>query len=162
MEGEGKVIGQAAPSFVLLDSNGQSFDLSVEGAKRPLLLAFYPGGHMPLVCSAQFCDYRDALDQFSKYNVEIIGISSDPAEKQKEFAQKNNYPFRFLVDTKNVVAKQYGSTSILSMGRAARSIFIIHKGKIILYRYIEPINLTRRGSAELIGILEDLKTNNLI
>lgn len=162
MEGKGKVVGKQAPQFVLKDHLGQSFDLSVESAKNPLLLAFYPGGKLPIVCTGQFCDYRDAIASFDQFGVQIVGLSSDSAEKQKQFAEKNNYPFRFLVDQGNAVAKLYGSMSALMLGAATRSIFIVSKGRILLYSYVEPTTLTKRGSKELIGILDDLRRNELL
>lgn len=154
-EGRGQVVKQKALPFSLYDQHGQPFNLVAESKKSHLLLAFYPGGKVKPVCTSQFCDYRDNFDKFDKYNIRIVGISSDSREALKDFADSQNYPFTFLSDPGSVVADSYGCRSFYNLGFVSRAIVIIHQSGMVLYRYVEPTAFTRRGSDELVAILDD-------
>ena len=56
----------------------------------------------------QACGFRDEYEDFSKYNIEIVGISYDTKEKQKEFSKRYNLTFPLLSDVDAKVSKQYG------------------------------------------------------
>lgn len=157
MSKRGKVLAQKIDDFCLYSADGQSFDLGQLLASGPCLLAFFPGGPVKPVCWSQFCDYRDNYDQFKKFNIKIIGISTDSLEKQREFAQKNEYPFLFLTDPNNIVAKKLKATSFFMLGGVSRAVYVINPQKILLYQYVEPTWLTRRKSPELLGVLKDLQ-----
>lgn len=161
-EGRGQIINRSAPNFTLPQHTGGLFELQGEVTKGPVILAFYPGGALAPVCTAQFCDYRDNSARFSPFGVRIIGISSDPSAKQSEFAQKQQYPFTFLSDPGNRIAQLYECKSFFMFGAISRAIFIVNQKGMILYRYIEPTTLTRKGSSELVGILTDLREYGLI
>jgi peroxiredoxin Q/BCP len=161
MQGSGLVIGKKAPDFSLFDHEGNEVTLSQKTKDAPILLAFYPGDFTP-VCTKQLCNYKDNMNEFEKYGLEILGISSNTTEKHKEFDAKYSFPFKLLSDPGGKVAKMYGCSSKLMFGNLSRAVFIINKGGIILYRYVEPTVLTRRKADELIGILEDLRTNGIL
>ncbi|KAI6115810.1 thioredoxin-like protein [Pisolithus croceorrhizus] len=89
------LIDKEAPSFTLLDANGESFKFPPEeGGKRvnkPIAVFFYPQSGT-FGCTREACQFRDALAEneiFKRSNVQVIGISADPVEKQKSFVQKN-------------------------------------------------------------------------
>ena len=44
----------------------------------------------------------------------------------------------------------------------SRAILIVNKKRTLLYQYIEPTFFTRRGSPEILRVLEDLKELKLI
>lgn len=151
-----------APNFTLHDQRGNPFELKQKIAAAPHLLVFYPGGAIRPVCTRQFCDYRDNFEGFRPFGLHIVGICDDPISSLARFADENRYPFTFLSDPKNQVAKSYNCSSFFMMGHVSRAIFIINKGRLILYQYVEPTIFTRRGSQELIGILTDLQSHGLI
>jgi thioredoxin-dependent peroxiredoxin len=161
MQGMGTVIGKKAPEFELLDHEGHKTVLSETLQKSPVLLAFYPGDFTP-VCTKQLCNYKDSIREFQEFGLEILGISSNTIERHKEFEAKYEFPFKLLSDPNGKIAKAYGCTSRLMFGNLSRAVFIINKMGIILYRYVEPTILTRRKAEELIGILQDLRTNGIL
>ena len=44
----------------------------------------------------------------------------------------------------------------------ARAVFILNDKGLTLYRYVEPTPLTRRDSAELVQVVEELKAQKLV
>jgi peroxiredoxin len=50
-------------------------------------------------CTPQSCAFRDALDEFSKLGASVIGISTQSAAEQREFAEREHIPFPLLSDS---------------------------------------------------------------
>jgi thioredoxin-dependent peroxiredoxin len=161
MEGQGLVIAKKAPDFTLPDHHGGSVHLYESLQVSPVLLVFYPGD-FTMVCTSQLCNYRDNMEEFEKFGIQIFGISTNSTEEHKRFAEEYKFPFLLLTDEGQKVAKQYGCTSLLMLGRVSRAVFIVNSKGVVLYRYVEPTAITRRKADELIGILSDLRENKLI
>jgi peroxiredoxin Q/BCP len=161
-EKRGNIVGQKAMNFKLFNTDEKEIALSELLERGPVILCFYPGGPIKPMCTSQFCDYRDNFDQFKEFDAQIIGISSDSIERQKKFAKQNNYPFTFLMDPKNKVAKLLQVKSFFLAKDIARAIVIINQKGIILYRYSEPTFFTRKGSKELIQVLRELRKSQLL
>lgn len=145
-------INDKAPDFTLQSDSGDSFHL-YDHAGEKILLVFYPGDNTP-VCTAQLCEYRDGIEEFSDLGVTVVGISSDDLESHREFRSKHDLPFVLLSDTDLSVAKLYDSKGVLGM---KRSVFLVDEQSIIRYAHIETVALFRRKSKELleaIGALE--------
>ncbi len=122
---------------------------------------FYPKDFSP-VCKSQLCDYRDNIDEFNSFGIQIFGISPNDTESHKKFAAENKFPFLLLSDFENRVSKQYGCSSLFMLGKVSRAVFLINTKGMILYRYIEPTVLTRRKSSVLFQVIEQLRDNNLL
>ena len=80
--------GTKAPPFTLPDASGQMVSLGDFIGKKVLII-FYPGDDTP-VCTAQLCDYRNNVSEFSKRGIAVLGISADSPESHQRFAEKNN------------------------------------------------------------------------
>ena len=65
-------VGDLAPDFTLEGTDG-SFRLSEHRGQRVVLL-FYPGDET-VVCTKQFCSYRDRADDMSALDAAVVGIS---------------------------------------------------------------------------------------
>jgi peroxiredoxin Q/BCP len=161
MEGSGTVVGKLAPDFTLPDHRGGTVTLSKVVEKGPVLLAFYPKD-FTMVCTKQLCNYTDNFEKFGEMGVQIFGVSHNAVANHSLFAQKYKFPFPLLADLNHVVTKAFGSTSMLMMGRPTRSVFIISRQRIILYKYVEPTVMTHRSADELLKILQDLRRSNLV
>lgn len=161
MEGTGTVMGKRAPDFSLADAEGASHTLSDYCKKGPVLVAFYPGD-FTLVCTKQLCSYRDNLEKFNKYGVQVLGISHNSPAQHEKFGAKYHFPFPLLTDPSNEVAKSFGCTSAWMLNRVSRAVFIVNSKQIILYRYVEPTVLTHRSADEIVDILGDLRGAKLI
>src|SRR5271170_7227000 len=125
LTGAGKVIGKKAPDFKLKDHKGGEVVLSKVMSQAPTLLAFYPGDFTP-VCTKQLCNYRDKMDQFQEFGIQIFGISKNPPESLLEFVKKYDFKFPLLSDPERTVAKLFGCTSMLMLGMASRALFIMN------------------------------------
>jgi thioredoxin-dependent peroxiredoxin len=102
-----------APNFRLTDPSGHTVSLSdFRGGK--LLVYFYPKADTP-GCTQQACSVRDAWNTLLARGVSVVGISPDPPEKQKRFAEKYGLSFPLLSDPDHRVAEAYGAWGERSM-----------------------------------------------
>ena len=81
-------IGDAAPVLSATTDAGTTLNLAdVYKKNNYTLVWFYPkaltGG-----CTKQGCSLRDASADLKKHGVAVIGVSTDPVEKQKEFKRR--------------------------------------------------------------------------
>ncbi|KAF9013498.1 thioredoxin-like protein [Cyathus striatus] len=114
-------IGQQAPSFTLPNYDGQNFTFTPGANGIPAVVFFYPESGS-YGCTRQACQLRDAVAEKPTFNpgkVEIIGISTDPVEKQKEFVVKEKL---------NEAVGLYGvGKGMFGLVNTARVTFIIDK-----------------------------------
>lgn len=52
---------------------------------------------------------RDRAPEFEAEEAEILGVSYDPPEENRAFAEKHGFPFRLLSDVDREVAADYGT-----------------------------------------------------
>jgi peroxiredoxin Q/BCP len=137
--------GRAAPQFDLESSTGSRIKLDDFAGKKTVVLYFYPKADTP-GCTKEACGFRDALADYDKANVAVLGISPDPANKVKKFADKFHLNFPLLADPDHAIADRYGVWGEKKfMGRAymgaARVTFVIGKdGKIRhVFENVKPV-----------------------
>ena len=150
-----------APDFTLENQRHEAVRFSDILKNGPVLLVFYPGDFTP-VCTSQLCNYRDSLESFQRFGVQLVGVSFNTPLQHKAFAEKYGFDFPLLSDPKKETAKLYGCTSLLMLGNVSRAVFIVSADGRILYRYVEPTSLTRRKADELLTILVGLKQSGAI
>ena len=124
--------GDKAPTFTLLDQQGEKVKLS-DFKGRKVLVFFYPKADTP-GCTTQACGMRDIAGDVG--DTAILGISPDPPAKQQKFDTKYGLGFPLLADEDHAVAESYGAWGEKSMyGKKylgiIRSAFLVdEKGKI--------------------------------
>jgi peroxiredoxin Q/BCP len=96
-----------ATDFSLPDQNGTVHTLHQYHGKW-VILYFYPKDDTP-GCTKEACNFRDSIDQFQKQGVVILGVSKDPVESHKKFADKYKLNFTILSDESKDVIKAYHS-----------------------------------------------------
>jgi peroxiredoxin Q/BCP len=127
--------GDKAPTFALLDQNGEKVKLSDFKGKK-LLLYFYPKADTP-GCTAQACGIRDAKDGMKRAKLAVVGISPDSPDKQGKFDKKYDLGFPLLSDPDNEIAGAYGAWGQKTMygkkfmGIIRSSFLIDENGKIV-------------------------------
>ena len=99
-------VNQKAPDFKLYNQNAELVSLS-DYAGKNLIIYFFPKAFTPGWVK-QACGFRDEYKQYRDNNIEILGISYDTKERQKEFSQKYNLSFQLLSDVDAKVSKLYG------------------------------------------------------
>ncbi|TSJ92098.1 thioredoxin-dependent thiol peroxidase [Gilliamella apicola] len=98
--------GEKAPQFSLPDQDGELIS-SKDFKGQRILLYFYPKAMTP-GCTVQACNLRDSADDFKKYNVVVIGISTDKPEKLSRFVDKELLNFTLLSDEDHKTSEDFG------------------------------------------------------
>src|SRR5436309_11603134 len=101
-------VGEQAPDFELQGTDGV-FKLSEHRGERVVLL-FYPGDNT-MVCTKQFCSYRDRAGDFAGLDATVVGISSQDLDSHKAFTQKHGLTVPLLADVDKAVAKKYSAAA---------------------------------------------------
>src|SRR3977135_1489559 len=111
-------VGEKAPDLQLEGTDGP-FRLSDHRGERVVLL-FYPGDNT-MVCTKQFCSYRDNAEDFMSLNAKVVGISAQSVESHNDFTAKHNLNVPLLADVDKAVAKAY-SAVMPGVGSTARAV----------------------------------------
>jgi peroxiredoxin Q/BCP len=99
-------VGQPAPEFTLPNQAGTPVSLSDVRGQR-VVVYFYPKADTP-GCTTQACGIRDHAADYDAADAVVLGISPDPVERVKKFADKYDLGFTLLADQDHAVAEVYG------------------------------------------------------
>lgn len=122
-------IGDTAPDFKLADEEGKLFVLHEELRKGPIVLYFYPRD-FTAGCTAEACGFRDSYDSFASGGYQVVGVSSDNAERHRRFKDSNKLPFRLLTDADRSVARSFGIGKAFGIIPGRVTFVISGEGKI--------------------------------
>lgn len=100
-------IGHSAPPFSALADDGKILSLQ-DYAGQTLVLYFYPKDDTS-GCTKEACAFTEALPQFKKLKVAVVGVSKDSVESHKKFKEKYNLTFPLLSDTSGAICESYGT-----------------------------------------------------
>ncbi len=136
------LLNQKAPSFELLDQDGNTRRLSDYAGKK-ILLYFYPKDDTP-GCTAEACSFRDSLNDLKQSDIQVIGVSCDSVASHKKFAEKFHLNFPLLADTDKKLVEAYGVWKQKSMfGKKymgiQRDSFLIDENGVVVKHY-EKVN----------------------
>ena len=143
-------VGDAAPVVSGITDTGAVLDLGkVYQENAYTVVWFYPkaltGG-----CTKQGCSLRDGAAELTQYGATIVGVSTDPVEKQKEFKETNHFPFPLIADTDKKVVKAFGQSVVLM---ASRECYVIKGGKIVY----KDAGVTDKQAANVLAFLASEK-----
>jgi peroxiredoxin Q/BCP len=99
--------GDKAPDFTLDDENGKPVSLS-DFAGRKLVVFFYPAA-MTAGCTKEACDFRDSQVRLQRNGYEVVGISPDSPDKQRQFIDKEHLTYSLLSDPDKKTLEAYGA-----------------------------------------------------
>ena len=135
-------IGDLAPSFHLEGINNsfkskKIWDLD-ELKGKWIVLYFYPKD-FTAGCTLEAKGFSQLKNEFSKYNVEIIGISADNQDSHQSFCNEKSINYTLLSDPNGNISKKYGSWI---PPFSDRNTFLISPEGEVKYRWISvlPIN----------------------
>jgi peroxiredoxin Q/BCP len=123
-------VGDVAPEFEMVGSDGKTYKLSDFKGKSAVVVAWYPraftGG-----CTAECKAFKEQGGSIREYNVAYFTASNDKADYNKKFAESLGVDYPILSDPENKAATAYGV--LKPDGKAAnRWTFYIGKdGKIL-------------------------------
>jgi len=134
-------IGDTAPDFTLINTEGEKVSLKDKLDKQVVLL-FFPFANSS-VCTEEMCLIRDNIKQYENLDANVFGISVDSHYSLKLWAEKLNLNFPLLSDFNKEVSAKYDSLNELHApgkydykGVSKRSAFVIGKDGKIKYAEI--------------------------
>lgn len=127
-------IGTKAPNFESdTDSGGKLVLNELQGSW--VILYFYPKDDTS-GCTKEACSFNDNLDNLTKLNAIVVGVSPDSPSSHDKFKAKYNLNFKLVSDVDHKISESYNAWGEKSMyGRKymgiIRSTFLIDpKGEI--------------------------------
>ena len=125
--------GDVIDDFELPDETGTPRKLSDFLSSGPVVLFFYPAAMTP-GCTAESCHFRDLAKEFADAGASRVGISRDPVDKQKQFADKYSFGYPLLSDTDGTIARRFGVRRSLALGPLVtkRMTFVIDPDRQIM------------------------------
>jgi peroxiredoxin Q/BCP len=144
-------VGEAAPDFELQGTDG-AFRLSEHRGERVVLL-FYPGDNT-MVCTKQFCSYRDRAGDFAALDATVVGISSQDLASHEAFTAKHSLNVPLLADTGGAVAKSFSAHGG-PLG-TKRAVIVIDEQGVVRHRHDHLLGLDYQSVDELKAALQAL------
>jgi peroxiredoxin Q/BCP len=144
-------VGEQAPDFELPGTDGP-FRLSEHLGERIVLL-FYPGDNT-MVCTKQFCSYRDRAGDFAALDATVVGISSQDLASHEAFIAKHGLNVPLLSDVDREVARSYSAFSP-RLG-IKRAVIVIDEQGIVRYRHDHLLGLDFQSVDDLKAALDAL------
>lgn len=126
--------GMSAPEFALLDQDGAERKLSDFRGKK-VVIFFYPQAMTP-ACTKEACEFQESSAPLADAGYEVLGISRDPVDKLRRFADRDSLEYPLLSDPDTAAHRAYGTFGEKnSYGRIVegviRSTFVVdEQGKI--------------------------------
>jgi len=94
------------PEFSLKDDDDNQIS-SKDFIGKWLVLYFYPRDNTA-GCTKEAVDFSTYIEDFKKYNCQIVGISPDTVKKHKNFKEKNNLRVTLLSDPEHSILEKFG------------------------------------------------------
>ena len=98
------------------------------------------------------------MEEFQRYNAELLGISVDGIWSHLAFAKDRNLHFPLLADfePKGAVARKFGVYDG-AKGTCERALFVIDPGGVVRWSYVSPEGVNP-GADGILRALEGLHT----
>ncbi|MDW5561857.1 MAG: peroxiredoxin [Methanomassiliicoccus sp.] len=151
-------VGTAAPVFTLRDQNGKEIDVGALIGRKALVVYFYPKD-FTAGCTMEAHEFREMHEQFLKNGAEVIGISADPVESHKKFAEEHDLPFTLLSDPEDKVRDMYGAWG--AARTPGRVTYLIDKQGIIRMVFSSQMQ-PRKHISEALRVLREINEQTVL
>ncbi|GMH83718.1 hypothetical protein TrST_g5869 [Triparma strigata] len=149
-----------APPFSLPNTrdSGTTTLTSLLATKKWTILYFYPGAFTS-GCTLEARNFSRDYDEIKNLNAQVVGVSVDSVEKNKQFCESENLSFYMLSDAGGNVSKAYGSSlSIPGFGTFSnRQTYLIDPEGKIQWVFTDVESHVARHSGEVIDKLKELQ-----
>ncbi len=129
--------GDQAPSFDLVNEQGDTQSLGELLQDGPLILYFYPAD-FTAVCTKEACGIRDIYSDISSVGMRVVGVSPQSEESHKRFKDRYALPFPLVHDAGKKLIDAYGVNGPLGIG-VRRVTFLIDKDGRIAQRVVSDL-----------------------
>lgn len=106
-------IGKNTPTVCLRATNGEMMDVTAHKGKW-VVLYFYPRDNTP-GCTQEAIDFTAALQDFSKMDAVVLGVSPDSVESHQKFAKKHDLDITLLSDPDHTVLESFKAWTMKKM-----------------------------------------------
>jgi peroxiredoxin Q/BCP len=107
-----------------------------------------------MVCTKQFCSYRDRADDFAALDATVVGISSQDLASHEGFVAKNGLTVPLLADVDRQVAMSYSAFSP-RLG-IKRAVIVIDEDGVVRHRHDHLLGLDYQSVDDLKAALDTL------
>jgi peroxiredoxin Q/BCP len=135
-------IGDPAPDFTLEGTDGP-FTLS-ERRGEIVVLLFYPGDET-MVCTKQFCSYRDT--GLEGLGATVVGISAQDLASHQKFIDHHGLTVPLLADVDRAAAKAYGVAAPIVGTR--RAVFVVDEQGVVRFKHVHMLGIDYLDADEL-------------
>jgi peroxiredoxin Q/BCP len=123
-------VGDPAPDFSLVGSDGKTYTLSQFKGKQAVVIAWFPKAFTS-GCTIECKSLAENGHLLKTFNAKYFMASTDDVEDNTEFGKKYNADFPLLSDPEGNVAKAYGVDGMLGFAKR-HTIYIDKTGKVVM------------------------------
>ncbi len=146
-------VGDDAPDFELVGSDGKTYKLSDFKGKKAVVVAWYPraftGG-----CTKECKAFKEQGSSIREYDVAYFTASTDDAKKNKDFAESLMVDYPILSDPDGKTAMAYGIYNPERKAAQRHTFYIGEDGKIL---HIDTTVKTESHGSDVAKKLGELK-----
>jgi peroxiredoxin len=137
--------GRAVPPVTLEATTGPAVDL-LAAAAGTLVVYVYPRTGIPgeplpdgwdqipgaRGCTPENCSFRDRAAEFAELGADVLGLSAQDFEEQREFAERERMPYPLLNDAGLTLAARLGlpAFDVAGLRLYRRLTLIVRRGRI--------------------------------
>jgi len=159
----GLPIGQRAPAFTLEDQSGSEVSLESLLAKGPVALVFNRSADWCLYCKMQSVQLQQNLEEIQATGGHVVGISYDPVETLKRFADRSGITFPLLSDVGSKTIDAYGIRNTNEPARdgiAYHGTFIVDQNGVIRSKLFQVSYAERPAVDTLVRALKEARSTS--
>jgi thioredoxin-dependent peroxiredoxin len=108
-----------------------------------------------MVCTKQFCSYRDRAQDFAALSATVVGISSQDLASHEDFIAKNGLTVPLLADVDKSVARAYSAVAP-GIGSTKRAVIVIDERGVVRHRHDHLLGLDYQSVDDIKGALDAL------
>ena len=129
-------VGDVAPGFALRNQYGETVSLGDFRGEKHVLLVFFPFAFSG-ICTGEFTEIREHLEDFEADDVQVLGISCDSMESLRAWADAEGYFFPLLSDfwPHGAASRAYG-VFWEKTGFAIRGTFLVDSDGVIRWTLV--------------------------
>ena len=129
-------VGDLAPGFALRNQYGETISLEDFRGRKHVVLVFFPFAFSG-VCTGEFREIREHLEDFEGDDVQVLGISCDAMESLRAWADAEAYFFPLLSDfwPHGRTARAYG-VFWEKTGFATRGTFLVDMDGVVRWTLV--------------------------
>jgi len=123
-------VGDDAPDFTMVGSDGKTYKLSDYKGKQAIVVAWFPRAGTP-GCTKECASFKADGAKIRDYDVAYFTASNDKPEANKKFAESLSVDYPILSDPDSSVATSYGVFNPERKAALRWTFYIGANGKIL-------------------------------